>query len=288
MGMEEFEDQFDKLDGILDGIQKDILFTTPENVENRIAPDLVGAVIGYRAWRLSSGLHILGSWHPGENIAECTYRPGHRPPEKNCGCGLYAYHKLGQRPGYGNVYAAIKAWGRISVAGRGYRAQKAEIIAISTKGLNQDEVDAGEAGGGRVKYIDLYQLAQIYDVPVIGYDRLEEYASNFGSVVPKSLRPGGNKIVKKKLASQLTPPAPSPASTHQQQVDPSTIAAKKNTQHSAVQASINQSKQYKQLQVGPVVNRYHSPVNTEPYTLWFGFIVFSMVLLGLVELADKM
>jgi hypothetical protein len=132
----------------------DSYLVTPEEPEPAVVP---GSVTGYRWWTLPAPdwktwpgdaeanwprarLHgVQGSWQPGVNTASC--HPGysearqHQAPAKNCSCGFWAYWQPEYR-GMGSydttvpVFGAIQAWGRARLATRGFRAEKARIMAV--------------------------------------------------------------------------------------------------------------------------------------------------------------
>lgn len=123
------------------------------------APLVAGAALGYRWWTLRSpqlaldpGLTavdwvpgllqgVKGAWEPGVNLAQCqaaytrTGRHEFRDiPHDACGCGFWAYweiqpHDMG-RSGTLPVVGVVKATGQVTLGPRGFRAQKAEIIAL--------------------------------------------------------------------------------------------------------------------------------------------------------------
>lgn len=58
-----------------------------------------------------------------------------RSPERNCKCGIYAVHeaseitkRIGEQEGI--VYGRIEAWGKIADYDKGFRAEKAQIVAL--------------------------------------------------------------------------------------------------------------------------------------------------------------
>lgn len=117
-----------------------------------------GSVIGYRWWQLdapnlrldplTADRHwnprpLIGAagamWMPGVNHAVCKYVDEHKPPVevdaagRGCGCGFWAYwqpqeHDLGRNslP----VLGVIEGTGRTLIGPRGFRSQKARIIAL--------------------------------------------------------------------------------------------------------------------------------------------------------------
>lgn len=123
-------------------------------------PDVVGAVLGYRAWtvlgegrgtRLASvtalnskepimTLHAI--WPPSRwTVAICPNNAAHNPtvPVEDCGCGLYSARSREQlvQLGYG-VYGEVpdKVIGEIAMSGKvipgsqGWRAEKARVTRL--------------------------------------------------------------------------------------------------------------------------------------------------------------
>lgn len=175
-------------------------------MKEAVAPDLVGSVVGIRAWggyaagEFSDGPVLGSGWYPGKNIATCVYHSTHVPAENNCSCGWYAYHGIeyfdtnGQ---YGPIWGAVRAWGKIAVHRDGFRAQYAEILAVApAPGIVVGTDDLGL----------FEEVAEAFNVPLLQHHELEEYAAQFGGVVPPDLRPVRAKQKSKALIN--TPNAP--------------------------------------------------------------------------------
>jgi len=114
--------------------------------EHELVP---GVLRGYRAWRWYEGRLIAcnwgEAWGPGRNEARCLrYKAcgvpecavcrskNHGPiPASSCACGFYAKHKPGDYDPRGSVLGVIKAYGKVVLGTLGFRAQYAEIEAIS-------------------------------------------------------------------------------------------------------------------------------------------------------------
>lgn len=136
------------------------------------SPDIVGSVYGVRSWTPTSTA-MLGEWVPGVNIAQCRNGHDHRPPAKECGCGLYAYYGVGRfatNGSYGSVIGLVRGWGKVSVAQDGWRAQYAEIVAIAEGGPHADGIAAA------------------YGVPTMSLGDIDMLSRN--NTVPVELRPG--------------------------------------------------------------------------------------------------
>lgn len=153
-------------------------------------PLFTEAVVGFRKFKLADW--VLGPlnygypWRPGENTARCLPkqdtlwghgyqqdRPGHEhAPHKDCHCGLNAFFEPHDIKEGGDVTAAVIGWGDMRVHPDGWRAEKARIVALLNNSLNLDEV------------------ARLYNVPiVVDMEALQMKASEFGTPLPKSLRP---------------------------------------------------------------------------------------------------
>lgn len=61
-----------------------------------------------------------------------TGEPGHRPGSLGCRCGFYAYFNLGYNPHHSprNVLGLIEGYGVVTVGNRGFRCEKARIVAL--------------------------------------------------------------------------------------------------------------------------------------------------------------
>lgn len=131
-----------------------------ENVEalNAPTPDIMGEVIGYRAWkivrvgvgnlRLQSVTHSSDAvWKPQDwTFAECR-GDGHcaksndgRIPGEHCSCGIYAaldrkhLIKMGYNrytDGHDVVIGQVGLVGKVVQGTQGYRATKARIVKVS-------------------------------------------------------------------------------------------------------------------------------------------------------------
>lgn len=77
-------------------------------------------------------LFKLGEWFPGVNLKTCrsetfTYRC---LGMLDCTCGFYAYHETCELRG--DIVAIVKASGEVIVGTKGFRAEKAEVVALMT------------------------------------------------------------------------------------------------------------------------------------------------------------
>jgi hypothetical protein len=168
----------------------------------------VGEVIGYRWWQAvspgwgaNSGRLVgqIAPWDPGVNEAQClravtvdysrswppevTWHepapPVHEPPveyPEPCGCGFWAYwdptctNPLGANPFGHSAFGVIKASGRVVIGAKGFRAQTAEILAITFGNALTCDCDLCslrglyDAPSPRLAH----QIMKDYDIPVLG------------------------------------------------------------------------------------------------------------------------
>lgn len=110
-----------------------------------------GDIHGQRAFKVHrNGTLVSPSyewpWHDGENTAQCTVHlwcddfwdateGGHHIAHPKCSCGFYAYFYEVENdyhnPGFwGTVQAIVRSTGKATVGDRGFRAEKAEIVAL--------------------------------------------------------------------------------------------------------------------------------------------------------------
>lgn len=88
-----------------------------------------GIVIGPGGFFAAGGLVIGGT--PTATFVENTE---HAAPHEGCGCGFYAYTVPGQHlavaEGSGLVLGVIRGTGRTLIGAKGFRCEKAEIVAL--------------------------------------------------------------------------------------------------------------------------------------------------------------
>lgn len=82
----------------------------------------------------ASGVVLNGSrgrWDPGVNQAECGAAYDHRVPDRECGCGFWAYWQLGiPQTCEPAVPALVRGSGKIIKGPRGFRCGQASIVAL--------------------------------------------------------------------------------------------------------------------------------------------------------------
>jgi len=143
--------------------------TGPRAWEFGQLPMVLGPLIGLRAFRMTedglTGVHKQVPWGPGENVAECLatasdyaawdgycygsyaaaiadWKPHvERAPFMHCSCGWYAY--VDGSNTYlttSRVAGLIEGYGHLVVGSRGFRAEKARIVALIQPGeMTYDE-----------------------------------------------------------------------------------------------------------------------------------------------------
>lgn len=112
-----------------------------------------GDVTGMRVWNLDvwgrlTGVSYPVVWTPGENVAACRRAnssyvyfdkeaegcPGITDPK--CGCGFWAYH-YGGADHTGHVTGIISGYGKTTIGERGFRCEKAKVVAFSMDGVTR-------------------------------------------------------------------------------------------------------------------------------------------------------
>jgi len=139
--------------------------------------------IGYRSWRLgwNGQLHSHGAgeftWEKGENTADCRLGFPHAAPDPDCDCGLYANHHLdGAERGLDRIRGVIVASGNLQVHRDGFRAERAEIVAL------EQTADAD----ARRRQTE-QQAASRYGVQLVPADMLEQVAFEHGDQIAPEL-----------------------------------------------------------------------------------------------------
>lgn len=145
-----------------------------------VPPLAAGVVRGVRTWfphrtYLTDPWILVGQyghgWHPGLNFASC--RPDHaffspracNGVEPGCRCGFYAYwtlnhHALGWSPFEHYIVGVIEGFGKTTIGERGFRCEKARIVALAPRPQHPMLYRPMVAGGL------LRELEARYGVPV--------------------------------------------------------------------------------------------------------------------------
>lgn len=169
-------------------------------------PDSAFPAVGFRRfnlpWRFGDVIrHRERVWTPGgptratcaPRWAACGRNKAQRPgiaPQHDCCCGLYAfleyedafgYSRLG--PGSSVAIGAVIGWGRVFFDEDWWRAEMAQIVAFA------DPEDVGVLPGTHPDAVRAIQVrrvgdvAETYNVPVLGLDDLTSYAAEFGEIL---------------------------------------------------------------------------------------------------------
>lgn len=153
-------------------------------------PDLVEEILGWkvlafgeegRLWHHPDHLHHVlvptglsspvsyTHWPPRDWLrATCRKDPEHSPPEEGCTCGIYAVAEERRARPYVwkaplTVLARVGLAGKIIPGDRGWRAERARVVALTRTG-------AGPRDYPRL----LARVANRYDVPILDLDFIEQ------------------------------------------------------------------------------------------------------------------
>lgn len=153
-------------------------------------PFVAGSLIGIRAFkpvgdRLVAPVQGTWLWRPGENVAAClpalswplasTPTQDHRAGSMGCRCGFYAYFQAGYNPHTrpGDIFGLIEGYGVVTVGTRGFRCEKARIVALIAPDV--PDFDLG------------FVFANYPDVPV--FPSVDAAVAEFPLTVPEGTPP---------------------------------------------------------------------------------------------------
>ena len=106
----------------------------------------IDPIIGHRKFRVVNSelrpIFFDSIWAPGENVSECLAERIHPKRSRrwfkkhsmsSCECGFYAYHRTDSENMFviGDVDAAIEGYGEILLGTKGFRSEKARVLALS-------------------------------------------------------------------------------------------------------------------------------------------------------------
>ncbi len=166
-------------------------------------------IVGFRMWNygkndkgqptLGSYNSHFGEWIPGQKyVATCANKSKHEIPSVVDCCGVHAYKEktaadLLIRSGDG-ILGAVVMTGTVREHQDGYRAQYAKVLCFSVKppfkntGTDTRSLEQAEREDRRfvlrVKRTEALSLQ--YGVPIIPYEHIELYISEFGQVFKKT------------------------------------------------------------------------------------------------------
>lgn len=109
--------------------------------------------------------------------------PAHGAPDLKCHCGLYAYHGEEDKLALHPIVAIVRAWGRLIVHARGFRAQHVEVAALAF------DPDLGDSVEDQRIREATRRAAVWWRIPLLPRDQLLASLSEFGSPIPVELRP---------------------------------------------------------------------------------------------------
>lgn len=186
------------------------------------APDLIGRVLGYRAFKTRSeptpqliSPYMGHEWesHRGVLVMHAGRHLNHDSPSPQCdSCGLYGLYTpdaalSGHAYEQGRVIAGCTFWGRIQVHPTGLRAAHCQVHALCPGGSDWDQawlqgMSPGLAAVARadpVYFFNRYgdgskpkNIAQKMGLIVCeNVDELRMVMGEFGDPLPDSLKPGG-------------------------------------------------------------------------------------------------
>lgn len=94
----------------------------------------VGEIYGHRVFniiynRIESPIQAGFPWTDGVNVSKCYSCKSKRRP--NCNCGFYAYYNHKDQEFQGDVRGVVRGFGMVDKGTRGFKAEKAEIEALS-------------------------------------------------------------------------------------------------------------------------------------------------------------
>lgn len=171
---------------------------------------VVGEVISGRSWKALDdgtlvGVTVHQAWTPGPNLAHCPYSEtdgvhyntprgwlhgystftahGHKklnakhvPGSIGCSCGFWSYHDLAHSSewahigGGRNIVGLIRATGRMTRGSKGYRSQRAQIVALIAPKWNDVDTERVIAIAERYPdarwFADLREAATALHVPL--------------------------------------------------------------------------------------------------------------------------
>ncbi|CAN5443736.1 hypothetical protein BH24ACT7_BH24ACT7_02540 [soil metagenome] len=151
------------------------------------APDLIGAVIGFRQFRVV-GAELWSTppgrrWDGGVQTAQCLVGGVHDepPPGKGCSCGFYARYTPPPRGASAAtpdlVAGAVALWGRIELHAHGMRAEHATVVALAlpiSHGAKRRRTRAAAAALG---------------IAAVPAHRLIAATAGHGEMIPGPMRP---------------------------------------------------------------------------------------------------
>ena len=145
----------------------------------------------------------VDEWQPGENVAVCNrdhraVRPpvgywtdSHPVPDRECGCGFWAYWALGQkRVQDPAVPAIVKGYGKTIQGSKGFRCSHAKIVAVYLKGASAHQQNVLESFYQADVYNDFDAMLEMNKAPEGQPELADDYYRHVVSFATGGLIPG--------------------------------------------------------------------------------------------------
>lgn len=156
----------------------------------------IEGVIGYRQWGYShAGLVSMkpADWSTGKLHARCERMlfeqnfKEHKSPEISCYCGIYAHYLPleSYTRNYPAVFGVIEASGKILMGTKGFRAEKAKILALGGYGHHNEWFEVSIPEQSRYARESLLEFCD--SIGVYYFDDVEEMIHQFPQVDLTSL-----------------------------------------------------------------------------------------------------
>jgi hypothetical protein len=119
----------------------------------------------------------------GKTVAYQQHLRAHDAPIAECCCGIYGYHSYDEQLRTWPITAVVRARGRLIVHARGFRAERAEVVALAFDPELGHGIEAQ-----RIREVTRRACAW-WRIPLLGREQLLASLPEFGSPVPMNLRP---------------------------------------------------------------------------------------------------
>lgn len=156
----------------------------------------IEGVIGYRQWGYShAGLVSMkpADWSTGKLHARCERMlleqdfKKHKSPEISCYCGIYAHYLPieSYTRNYPAVFGVIEGSGKILMGTKGFRAEKAKILALAGYGHHNEWFEVSDSERSRYGRESLLEFCD--SIGVHYFDDVQEMIHQFPQVDLTSL-----------------------------------------------------------------------------------------------------
>lgn len=152
----------------------------------------IEGVIGYRQWGFIPHTGLISmkpaDWSTGKLHARCQRMlfeqnfKEHKSPEISCYCGIYAHYLPLESYArhHASVFGVIEGSGKILMGTRGYRAEKAKILALAGYGLCNEWFECTEPEQSKYGREALLEFCD--SIGVYYYDDVQEMIQQFPQV----------------------------------------------------------------------------------------------------------